>query len=403
MLKGTFLSMTGNIRLIEIDEGLVRILAPDLEYYSSSSARIEPAWAPVFYNPRMRISRDLSVAIVSAFAKASGRSKIRVCEPLSATGVRGLRYAAEIEEIEEVLINDKSALAYELEVQNVTRNKLDNKVRVFNREARALLLEFAEKSEKFDVVDIDPFGSPAPFVESGLLALKHNGLLLVTATDLAPLFGVAPGSCKRKYFSTPMRTEFSKEVGARILAAFVVREAAKLGLAAEPIYAFLANHSLRIAFIVKRSKSLAKKFLDLLGGAIYCYKCFYRSLTSYSPPERSCPNCGSPLTIGGPLWTGDLWNPSFALNVLERYSERSYLSSAGLRIAKLIAVEAGKPALYSTSTSLAKLAGLGDEPSLERIAEIAGKLGVEFSPTHFDAKGFRIGIQLYELANYFRG
>lgn len=394
--------MTHSVKLVETREGLVRILVPDLEYYSSSSARVEPAWAPVFYNPRMRISRDLSVAMVSAYIKASGRTGIRVCEPLSATGVRGLRYAAEVEGIEEVLINDKSSLAYEIESRNININNLNNKVKAYNREARALLLEFVEKGGKFDVVDVDPFGSPAPFVESGLLALKHGGLLMVTATDLAPLFGVAPSSCKRKYFSMPMRTEFSKEVGARILAAFVVREAAKLGLAAQPIYTFLANHSLRIAFIVKKSRSLAKGLLDRLGGAVYCSKCFYRALTGYPPSERTCPKCGSSLTMGGPLWTGDLWDTSFALTVLECYIERHYLCSTGLRIAKTIASEAGKPALYSTTTSLAKLVGLGDEPSLERVAKTATRLGVEFSSTHFDAKGFRLGAQLFEIADNFR-
>jgi len=384
------------LKLVEIAEGKIRLRIPDLSYYGGE--RAEPAWAPVFYNPAMRVSRDLSVAIVEAYARLAGRGSIRVCEPLSATGVRGLRYAAEVAAVKEVVLNDRNPLAYKLASANAGLNGLGDRVSVHNREARALLAEFAEKKERFDVVDIDPFGTPAPFVEPALLALKHGGLLMVTATDLAPLFGVKPRSCLRKYFAKPIASEFSKEVGARILAAFIVREAAKLGLAARPVYTFLSRHSLRLALVVERSKSKAYRAVTRVGYVVYCPRCLYRSLEGEPPKEAKCPLCGGEVVVGGPLWVDDLWDREFAQAVLEAYRERDYMSADGLKVTKLIAIEAGKPPLYTTVASLAKLATLKEEPSPSKLVERLSSLARAASLTHFDPKGLRTDLQPRELA-----
>lgn len=384
------------VKLIEVVEGKAKLLVPDLRYYSGN--RVEPAWAPVFYNPAMKAPRDISVAIVESYAQLEGRGSLKVCEPLSATGVRGLRYAAEVSAVNEVVLNDRSPLACKVALANIALNGLDNRVSVHNREARALLTELAEKGVKFDIVDIDPFGTPAPFVESALLALKHKGLLMLTATDLAPLFGAKPSSCLRKYFAKPLLSEFSKEVGARILAAFVAREAAKLGLAANPVYTFLVRHSLRLAAVIERSKSKAYKAVSLIGYAVYCPRCLYRALESEMPRRSECPSCGGKTLVAGPLWIGDLWNQKYAQTVLEKYSEKTYLSNEGRKIVKLVALESGKPPLYTTVTSVARFASLKEEPSPLKVVERVTQVGGSASLTHFDPKGFRSDLQPRDVA-----
>lgn len=45
---------------------------------------------------------------------------------------------------------------------------------------------------KFDCVDLDPYGSPSPFVDAAVQCVADGGLLMVTATDMVsflfPLF-----------------------------------------------------------------------------------------------------------------------------------------------------------------------------------------------------------------------
>ncbi len=385
-----------NIKLVEITEGKVKLKVPDIMFYSGE--RLEPAWAPIFYNPRMRTVRDIDVAVVEAYSSFNNRNAITVCEPLSATGVRGLRYAAEVSTVEKVVINDRASKAYMLERENAELNRLLGKVEIYNREARALLLELAEKGVKFDVVDIDPFGTPAPFIEAALLALKHRGMLCVTATDLAPLFGAKTEACKRKYFAIPLQTEFSKEVGARIILGFVARQAAKLGFGMHPLFTALVGHALRLSVLVERSRSKARKSLNLIGLVRYCRKCFYRDLAEgLLLRSEECPRCGAKMSVGGPLWVGPIWDPEFCRLAYEHYEEREYLSSKGLKTMRTVLLESRGPPLYTTVTVIAKLTGSGDEPSVEKVIEKVAEVGKYATLTHFDSKGIRCDLQPLDL------
>ena len=68
---------------------------------------------------------------------------------------------------------------------------------------------------KFDAVDIDPFGTPAPFIDS---AARGTGrYLMVTATDTAPLCGAHRKAGVRRYFSAALNNEYHAETGLRVL------------------------------------------------------------------------------------------------------------------------------------------------------------------------------------------
>ena len=43
--------------------------------------------------------------------------------------------------------------------------------------------------DRFDVVDLDPYGSPATFLDGAVQSICDGGLLLVTCTDMAVLCG----------------------------------------------------------------------------------------------------------------------------------------------------------------------------------------------------------------------
>jgi tRNA (guanine26-N2/guanine27-N2)-dimethyltransferase len=43
--------------------------------------------------------------------------------------------------------------------------------------------------QAYDAIDLDPYGTPAHFLDSALQAVAEGGLLAVTATDMAVLCG----------------------------------------------------------------------------------------------------------------------------------------------------------------------------------------------------------------------
>ena len=48
-------------------------------------------------------------------------------------------------------------------------------------------LLYSHRSSPVDVVDLDPYGTAAPFIDGAVQAIRDGGLLCVTCTDLAVL------------------------------------------------------------------------------------------------------------------------------------------------------------------------------------------------------------------------
>ena len=97
-----------------------------------------------------------------------------------------------------VTINDWNPKAIDLIRENTEMLGLNTEVT--RGDANALM-----SSRKFDAVDIDPFGTPAPFVDSAARCARNY--LFVTATDTAPLCGAHLKAGMRRYFSHPRNTD----------------------------------------------------------------------------------------------------------------------------------------------------------------------------------------------------
>lgn len=97
-------------------------------------------------------------------------------EALAASGLRSIRYALEIPRVESILANDFSERAFTSIQENVKRNEVAGKVVPSLREATMLMYEHREPlSERFDVIDLDPYGSPSQFLDSTLQCVRDGG------------------------------------------------------------------------------------------------------------------------------------------------------------------------------------------------------------------------------------
>jgi len=194
-----------------------------------------------FYNKAQVQNRDLSIAVIREFitlresdAKAKAESGkggaaaaaaaaaapqgIRVLEGLSATGLRAVRYAKEIPGIREVVANDFSKGAVESIERNIAHNKVEDKVTASHGDAALVMYQNREPaSARFDVIDLDPYGTAAPFLDAAVQAVQDGGLLAVTCTDLAVLCGNHSEACHAKYGSTSLRGKHCHEFALRIV------------------------------------------------------------------------------------------------------------------------------------------------------------------------------------------
>ena len=166
----------------------------------------------VFYNPVMKTNRDISIHLL----KALDRKDMQIGLPLAGSGIRALRFALELPKstFKMIYINDGSKIAIKHIKKNIKANKLNKfQFEIHNKDANIFMFE----QKGFDYIDIDPFGSPNPFLDIACKRIARNGILAVTATDTAPLAGAYPKACKRKYNAVPLHTDIKHEIGIRIL------------------------------------------------------------------------------------------------------------------------------------------------------------------------------------------
>jgi len=294
------------MRLKQVSEGKTKLFVPDLNLYKKKEK------APVFYNPVFSEDRELSVLI---FKKFFGKKKVKVADLLCATGARGIKYAHELGF--DVTLNDARPSAIKLAEKNAKLNKV--KVKTSCNEANKFLLS----SEKFDLIDIDPFGSPVYFLSTAFKTIKpRKSMIALSATDLGTLSGYYPKACFSRYGVKAVPTLFKHELGLRNLIACAALQAARQEFGIKPIFAYTHQHYYRIYL------EITKPNLKDIGYYLYCEKCGYRKAIGWNNKfDLEC-ICGKKLIVLGPTWIGKLGDYRFMKQIISKFVNAEELQIA---------------------------------------------------------------------------
>lgn len=373
-----------------VREGKVQVLVPKLSAFVTEPSEYAPSKAPVFYNPVMEFNRDVAVLALQAYQRTLSR-EITICEPLTGTGVRGVRYAVEVQGVKHVVSSDISGRSAKLAAHNVSLNRLGKRVSVKHRDANRLLSEYGAPRRRFDAVDIDPFGTPVPYLDSAIRALRNRGLLAATATDMAPLCGVHSKACLRKYGGKPLRTEYCQELAVRLLAGCVASVAAKHDIGVRVLFSHCSEHYIRVYSQIGYGAQKADESVRSMGFVLHCFNCLHRETIKQPFPERSpvCPECGAKMDYAGPMWLGKIFDGKFCELMLKE-NERTAFKNSG-KIAKLLALamqEADAPATYHVLDRVSQKLGL-PVPSVVAFFQALRDGGFRAVPTHFNSRGVR--------------
>lgn len=220
-----------------------------------------------FYNPAMSIVRDLNVLITSIFSNKNSK----YLDLLSSIGANSIRIAKEVGI--KVYANDISKDAIEKLKLNAQKNNVN--IEILNFDAKCL---FTNLKEKFDFIDIDPFGSPIYYLPFITKFLKKNSILSLTATDTATLFGLKPLTCLRRYGIFCNKNDFEREVGIRVLITSSFLLLSKYKILAIPIFAFSEKHFVKIYFKIDFGKEKINNFLKNFGSISYCMNCLNKEI-----------------------------------------------------------------------------------------------------------------------------
>ena len=240
--------------------------------------------------------------------KEAGKIKgMRILDALAASGLRSLRYHKEIPSslVHSITINDLDPAAVDLAKENIEYNKLSHALvqspeeevtkggiwaqlgdatQVLYNSRRPPNLQTptqvqALQREQYDVIDLDPYGSAAPFIDGAVQAISNGGLLLVTCTDMAALGGSHPETCYGRYGSMPItRVGYLQELAVRILLGNLAQRAAVYGRTIRPILSVGMNFYIRVFVEVWDDKAGVRDYIfspgdqnSFIPGTFPCY------------------------------------------------------------------------------------------------------------------------------------
>lgn len=280
---------------------------------------------------------------------SSSKFPFRILDALSATGLRAIRYAKEIPETTKVVANDLSGQATASIRLNVLHNEVPNKINVLTGDARAHMYQVAAPAQGstkgehqlYEVIDLDPYGTAAPFLDAAVRAVVDGGLLCVTCTDATVFASV--GYLEKtfsQYGGLPWRGPQSHEGGLRLVLHAIAACAARYGISIEPLLSLSIDFYVRVFVRVHRSPAQVK---FLAGKSMVVYNCdvgcgawntqFLAQTRAQTAKDGNtihkfsfaqapstgpfCEHCGFKTHLSGPMWGGPLHNPFFIQRILD--------------------------------------------------------------------------------------
>ncbi|KAL0377623.1 UNVERIFIED_CONTAM: putative tRNA (guanine(26)-N(2))-dimethyltransferase 2 [Sesamum radiatum] len=284
------------------------------------------------------ISQDESRSISeepAANQEGKGRGELKppvVLEALSASGLRALRYAREVDGIDKVVALDNDKASVEACRRNIKFNGSVARSKVESHLADARVYMLTHPKE-FDVVDLDPYGSPSVFLDSAVQSVVDGGMLMCTATDMAVLCGGNGEVCYSKYGSYPLKGKYCHEMALRILLACIESHANRYKRYIVPVLSVQMDFYVRVFVRVYTSASAMKNTPLKLSYVYQCTGCdsFHlqpigrtvskntsvRYLPGFGPAvAQECSDCGKKYNMGGPIWSAPIHDMEWVTSIL---------------------------------------------------------------------------------------
>ena len=379
-----------------IKEGKTTLLVPSLSLTDNV-----PPKNPAFFNPNAKWNRDISMLVYRI--QASTKYNKTFADSICGVGARGLRASVEVPKIDTVYLNDLNPIAIELAKESAKLNQVEGKC-LFDSNDVCKFLNFEERDfRKFDIIDLDPFGSPSPYVDCVLRSVSNHGLISLTATDTAVLCGVYPKVCFRKYYGFPIRSEYSNEIGIRLLVSFIALTASRFDLSIIPYFCHSNLHYMRVYLRVEFGNSLANSVVQKIGFLKHCQNCKHRGVENLREQNLICEICNKKCNLAGPLWIDSLFDSEFVrsmLGELENCENNGMPVNEFNRLNKMLQIctnELAIPSYFETDTiaSMAKKSSI----SLDKVISILSSNGYEASKTIMNDKGFKTNATSKEIVN----
>jgi len=307
---------------------------------------------------------------------------------MAGCGVRSLRYYLE-GKADRIWVNEGNPEVCETLQSNLTATIPPDCFQMTQKDANRVFFDCYNRADYYDLVDVDCFGSAAPYLSTALWATKIGGLLYLTSTDGRTATGHLPENSLNAYAAYARSHPASHEQALRLLIGSIQQQAATKGLGIEPIFSLFLGETYRVMVRLVSSPRLSSKNYGFLG---YCHHCGdYQTVSWRRLGRANCPHDASPLTISGAMWLGELHSPSW----LQQMQTLAKTWGWGKRVELLqvMEAEAELPPYFYTLGEIGRR-GKMDIPKRDILIQMLQEQGYLASSTHINAQAIKTNATL---------
>ncbi len=352
-----------------------------------------------FYRPHSKITRDLGVLAAKVYKQNQG--KLRILDVMTGCGVRSIRYYLE-SEADYIWANDSNPENKVILDYNLGFMLDKNKAKLTYKNANNIFFECHNNKDYYDLVDVDAFGSPNPYLSTALWATKIRGLIYLTCTDGRTGTGHLPENCLQNYGSYGRSHPSAQEQVLRLIIGSTLQQAATIGLGIEPIFSYFSGSTYRVMLRLLPKINLS---LDNYGFLGYCHHCgeyttvSYKQLgkiSCYHQPENKYYN----YTISGPIWLGYLHNKEY-LKTMKNLAINLKWSTVSDLLSTMINESEFPPYFYT----LGEIGRRGkiDIPKRSQLIEALQNQGFSATNTHINPQAIKTNATLKQCIEIAKG
>lgn len=338
-----------------------------------------------FYRPDSQLARDLGILAARVYRQQRGQ--LRVLDGMTGTGVRALRYVLEAG-ADWVWANDANPTVGATLQVNLATQLNRQQYQITHQDLRRLLQHCDQERDYYDLVDLDSFGNPAPFLQAAIGATRLGGLLYLTSTDGRTTSGQAAADGLRLLGAYARSHPAHHEQGLRILIGAVAQQAGSLGLRIDPVFSFFRGQIYRVMLRLSR---LAWQPQDL-GFLGYCHGCGEFQKIPWPRLAQARCTCPTPnLVLSGPMWLSPLHDLPM-LQQMQIMAQKLGWQKP-LSLLTMMADEAELPPYFYTWGEMGRRGQL-DVPSRATLIQALQAQGYSAAVTHIHPQALKTSASL---------
>ncbi|KAI4878261.1 hypothetical protein NFI96_011777, partial [Prochilodus magdalenae] len=299
-----------------------------------------PQKTDTYFNRKMKANRQLVFCSLAVLAEE--RSPLECLDAFGATGIMGLQWAKHLRNAVKVTINDINEACVKMIKENCRLNHIradggraprqvegtgDTDSPIATVEVSKMDANVIMHLRAFDYIHLDPFGTAVNYLDAAFRNVRNLGIVSVTSTDTGSLYSKSLNVTLRHYGCQIVRTEYYRELAARMVVASIARAAARCNKGIEVLLAVALEHFVLVVVRVLRGPTQADETAKKLRQLLHCQWCEERvflkpgsmveeNLYRQLPCQCHGSMPGKTAVELGPLWSGSLFNTGFLRRML---------------------------------------------------------------------------------------